>query len=111
MRRSATPSRAIPRRDMTRDEITLALALSPLRVRYVPNSGEKRFAWTLADSAEHGTPPTITVRQAEHLVSLAIRMRRQLPADVLALAERMARRPMRRPGAVTQPSDSREVRA
>lgn len=83
-------SQAIPRRDMTADEITLALALSPTCVRFVTGSGDKRFAWSVADQAEHGTPPQITERQAAYLVRLCLRMRRQLAPDVLAIAERLA---------------------
>lgn len=88
------PTRAQPRRDMTADERSLALALSPARVRYSPASSEKRFAWSMADQAEHGTPPQITERQAQYLITLAIRMRRQIAADVLATAERLAKRPI-----------------
>lgn len=91
-------SRAQPRRDMTTDEKTMALALSPMKVRYVAGSSDKRFAWMMADQAEHAALPAITTRQAEYLVTLCIRMRRQLPADVLAIAERLAQRPRRRPG-------------
>jgi hypothetical protein len=80
---------------MTTDERSLALSLSPLRVSYPAGSTEKRFAWSMADQAEHGAPPQITDRQAQYLITLGIRMRRQLPADVLATAERLARRPMR----------------
>ena len=92
------PSRAQPRRDMTTDEKAMALALSPMKVRYVAGSPDKRFAWTMADDAEHAALPQITTRQAEYLITLCIRMRRQIPADVLAIAERLAQRPRRRPG-------------
>jgi len=118
-------TRALPRRDMTGDERTMALALSPLCVRYVPGSTENRLARKLSGSAEHDPAAQITTRQAEYLVTLAIRMRRQLPAHVLAIAERLAQRPWRRPGvsvslaaaempsavrrAVPHPSDSHEA--
>lgn len=89
-----SPSRAQPRRDMTTDERSLALALSPARVTYPPGSSQKRFAWSMADQAEHGTPPQITERQAQYLITLGIRMRRQIAPDVLATAERLAKRPI-----------------
>lgn len=92
------PSRAQPRRDMTTDEKTMALALSPMRVTYMPGSSPKRFAWKMSDEAEHAVLPQITSNQAEYLITLCIRMRRQIPADVLAIAERLAQRPQRRPG-------------
>lgn len=87
-----TKSRALPRRSMTTDEITMARAVSPATVRYVPASPDKRFAWSIADQAEHGTPPSITDRQAQDLISLVIRMRRQMAPDVLAIADRLAKR-------------------
>lgn len=95
-----TKSRALPRRSMTTDEITMARAVSPVSVRYVPSSADKRFAWSIADQAEHGTPPSITDRQAQYLIALVIRMRRQIAPDVLAIAERLAKQnPFARPSA------------
>ena len=91
------PSRAQPRRDMTTDERTMALALSPLKVQHESRSS-KRFCWTMADEAEHAALPQITHNQSEYLITLCIRMRRQIPADVLAIAERLAQRPRRRTG-------------
>lgn len=83
----------IPRRPMTADEASLARAVCPSRVRYVPGSGDKRFASSMASQAAQPAP-LITDRQAEYLITLAIRMRRQLPTDVLAIAERRVGRPL-----------------
>lgn len=84
---------SIPRRPMTPDEITMARALAPARVRYVPGSADKSFARTLSFHVDQ-PDPLITARQGEYLVTLCIRMRRQLPADVLAIAERLSGRPL-----------------
>lgn len=83
----------IQRRAMTPDEITIARALCPSRVKFIPASTEKRFAFSLAAEAEMSTP-MITPRQAEYLLTLCIRMRRQVPADVLSIAERLSGRPL-----------------
>lgn len=84
---------AIPRRPMTPDEITLARALAPWRVRYVPGSADKRFAGSIALEADQPAP-LVTGKQGEYLLTLCIRMRRQLPADVLSIAERLSGQPL-----------------
>lgn len=83
----------IPRRPMTPDEITIARALCPSRVTYLPGTSDKRFARTITCEADQPAP-MITARQAEYLLTLCIRMRRQLPADVLSIAERLSGRPL-----------------
>lgn len=83
----------IPRRPMTPDEITMARAIDPMRVRFVPGSPDKSFARTVSFQADQ-PDPMITARQGEYLLTLCIRMRRQLPADVLAIAERLSGRPL-----------------
>jgi hypothetical protein len=59
------------------------------RVTFVPGTGTKRFARNMAALAAQGSDPEITAAQAEYLRTAVIRFRRQIPADVVALAERM----------------------
>lgn len=77
--------RPIPQlRPMTEDERRMAEVLG--RCRILPGSPEKRFAGAMATlAAQH--EPLITVRQAEWLRVLVHRYRRQIPADVVALAQ------------------------
>jgi hypothetical protein len=72
-------------RPMTPDEISMARAVSPTRVTYVPATGTKRFAHCIAMEAEE-PQPQITERQAQYLRDLVLRFRRQLPAEIVALA-------------------------
>jgi hypothetical protein len=64
---------------MTPYELTIAKALSPARVSYLPGSPDKRFARTICGATE------ITESQALYLRRMAHRYRRQLPSDVRAL--------------------------
>lgn len=66
-------------RAMTPYELTLAKALSPERVSYLPGSAAKRFARMIADATE------ISDGQAHYLRRMAHAYRRQLPADVRSL--------------------------
>lgn len=72
---------------MTEDQKTLASAL--VAVTFVPGIGTKRFARDMAALAAQPLPPAITPAQSEYLRTAVIRFRRQIPADVVALAERM----------------------
>lgn len=73
---------AIPRRPMTADELAMARAVSPNRVTYLPGSPDKRFAWTICSATE------ITEAQASYLHRLVYRYRRQIPNQVVVLADR-----------------------
>lgn len=88
------PSRALPRRPITTDELTLARALWSPTVRYPAGSADQRWVrntcGTLAMGAAGQT--MITDLTGRRLIGMALRMRRQLPSDVLTLAERMAKR-------------------
>ncbi|RZI79839.1 MAG: hypothetical protein EOP38_24275 [Rubrivivax sp.] len=74
---------------MTLEEQTLALALSPSRVKYCPGSNQKRFALDMALRASQLEPLPITVKQRGYLVALALRYQRQVPEAVVDLATRM----------------------
>lgn len=75
---------------MTEPERELALALAPGRVTYFPGSSAKRFAGDMAALASNpGATARLTARQHRYLVDLAVMYRRQLPAGVVELAQRM----------------------
>lgn len=72
---------------MTEDQKTLARALAT--VTFVPGIATKRFAREMAARASTPDANPITPAQAEYLRTAVIRFRRNIPADVVALAERM----------------------
>lgn len=83
------PVPAIPKhrpewRDMTDDEVKVAAALSPSRVTYPVASPLKRLAQSLSHQAIHSRQ--ITENQAAAMWNLAYRFRRQLPAEIIAMA-------------------------
>lgn len=71
------------RRPMTADEITMATALGFSRV--LPGTPDKAFVGVMAACARDPAP-AITERQALYLRICIHRYRRQLQADVVALA-------------------------
>lgn len=76
-----------PRPTMAEDERTIARALRG--VTFCPGIATKRFARNMADAAERADAPALTTKQRAALISVAIRFRRQVPADVVALARAM----------------------
>jgi hypothetical protein len=68
---------------MSDDERRMARALAACT--FVPGIGTKRFARQMAHMAE-STEAQITDPQAEYLRSAVRRFRRQIPAEVVALA-------------------------
>lgn len=71
-------------RPMVVDEQAMALALA--QVTMIPGIPSKGFARAMA-AAARAEAPAITERQADTLRSLVYRYRRQIPADVVALAQ------------------------
>lgn len=65
---------------MTEREKEIASALG--RAMFVPGSSHKRFARNMAFHAEHMPEKPLTQKQSEHLVRLAWRYRRQIPAHL-----------------------------
>jgi hypothetical protein len=72
-----------PTRPMTDDEVRMARALGACR--FAPATFDKRFARDIAARAEK-PEPTITEAGAACLRAKVHRYRRQIPADVVALA-------------------------
>lgn len=70
---------------MTENEKTLARALE--RCTFFPGIGTKRFARDMAFAAAQPEPPTLTPAQRRYLLTAAVRYRRQIPADIVKLAE------------------------
>lgn len=73
---------------MTHDEITVARAIAPSRVTYAPGIGTKRFARDMQFLADHSPERELTPKQHKYLVDVAVRFRRQIPREVVALARR-----------------------
>jgi hypothetical protein len=72
---------------MTSDESKLALAL--VRATFLPGSYDKRFAAAMAAHASLDSEQAITAKQRLCLMQMAIRYRRQLPKEIVALANQM----------------------
>jgi hypothetical protein len=75
--------RVVVYRPMTEDERTMALALGPMRVTYLPATLSERFGRDISSAAE--TTGEITERQAACLRRQVWTYRRQLPEAVRAL--------------------------
>lgn len=71
---------------MTENEKTLARALAACC--FMPGIGTKRFAKDMAASAVLPDAPALTPAQRRYLLTAIVRYRRQISADVVALAER-----------------------
>ena len=69
---------------MTEDEKTMACALNACC--FCPGIGTKRFARSMAYLADMQDDQPITARQSKYLRDAVIRFRRQIPADVVAIA-------------------------
>jgi hypothetical protein len=73
---------------MTTDEIILATALFEY-VTFQPGSYDKRFARNMSGHASETPDDPITERQHVLLLQQCVRYRRQLPADIVRLAQRL----------------------
>ncbi len=73
---------------MTDEERAIARALHPSRVSYVPGTTTKRFARDIADTANK-RDAAITTAQRQYLLTLCVRMRRQVPPEVVELAREL----------------------
>lgn len=71
---------------MTEDQKTMALHLGVCT--FVPGSYDKRFAKNMWFLATENADQAITDRQHSCLCRLTYRYRRQIPKDVVAIAER-----------------------
>lgn len=69
---------------MTQTEKEIALALG--NCTFLPGSWDKRFARDLAFAAKNSPDVAFTERQAAHLLRLAHKYRRQLPAEIVLRA-------------------------
>lgn len=69
---------------MTPAQISMATALA--RVTFTPASNTKRFARDMADLATQKPDHPLTQRQAQYLAEAVVRYRRQIAADIVALA-------------------------
>lgn len=72
---------------MTPDEIKICTSLGS--VTFIPGIGAKRLAKNMADMAARNPGYELTERQRAAVLDIAIKFRRQLPADVVALARRL----------------------
>lgn len=70
---------------MTENEKTLARALE--RCTFFPGIGTKRFARDMALAAAQPEPGPLTPAQRRYLLTAVVRYRRQIPADIVKLAE------------------------
>lgn len=77
------PNRSTPRRPMTPDEVRMARALGGCR--FVPATFDKKFGQGIGAAAS-SADPQITEREAVLLRVKVHTYRRQIPADVVALA-------------------------
>lgn len=73
---------------MTDNERLFARAIAPGMVTYPPATGTKRFARDMARLAELSPAAVLTARQGLYLRRVVVRFRRQIPADIVALAQR-----------------------
>ena len=80
---------------MTEDQKTLARGL--VGAWFPPGINTKRFAREMAFNARQPDPKPLTPNQAEYLRTAVIRFRRSIPAEVVALAERMGQAPKEPP--------------
>lgn len=71
---------------MTDSERLIARAIG--NVTFCPGIGTKRFARDMAWMAEHNPLNPLTPKQAKYLCEVAIKFRRQVPADIVEVARR-----------------------
>lgn len=70
---------------MTDTEKKLAIAL--VGCTFLPGSPPKRFACQMADHAKSSEPKPLTEKQAAWLRTLVRQYRRQLPSEIVLLAQ------------------------
>ncbi len=73
---------------MTDADRLFARAVSPARVVYAPGTGTKRFARDMAWIEANSPGVVLTRKQAAYLRRVVVRFRRQIPADIVAMAQR-----------------------
>lgn len=69
---------------MTHSQQMLARAID--QVTYCPGIGTKRFARDMAELARNKPDQELTTKQVKYMAEVAIKFRRQIPADIVALA-------------------------
>lgn len=74
---------------MTDTERLIARAIRPGLVTYCPGIGTKRFAYEMAEMAEHNPLHPLTPKQARYLCQVAVKFRRQVAPDVVEAARRI----------------------
>lgn len=70
---------------MTPEQISMARALA--LCSFVPGIGTKRFARDMASKANTFPESGLTEKQAKYLAEAVVRYRRQIPAEVVKLAQ------------------------
>ena len=70
---------------MTENEKTIARALAGCS--FTPGNSTKRFAQDMARAATQEQPFDLAQAQRRYLLTATVRYRRQIPAEVVALAE------------------------
>lgn len=70
---------------MTENEKTIARALAACS--FTPGNATKRFAKDMAACATQEQPYELTQAQRRYLLTATVRYRRQIPIEVVALAE------------------------
>lgn len=74
---------------MTDAERMIARAIAPGMVTYPPGIGTKRFARDMAELKHFNPGQPLTPKQARYLAQVAVRYRRQVAPDVVAVARRL----------------------
>ena len=70
---------------MTGNEKTIARALAACT--FTPGNATKRFAQDMARAATQEQPFDLTPAQRRYLLTATVRYRRQIPAEVVAMAQ------------------------
>lgn len=73
---------------MTESERLIARAIRPGLVTYHPGTRTKGFARDMAYMADNRPLEPLTPKQAAYLCQVAIKFRRQVPADIVEVARR-----------------------
>lgn len=73
---------------MTDSERMFARAIAPGMVTYPPAIPTKRFARDMAELERYQPARELTQKQALYLRQVVVRYRRQIPRDIVAVAQR-----------------------
>lgn len=71
---------------MTENQITLATHLA--RCTFVPATGTKRFAQSMADCVKNAPEYELTPKQHQYLCQAVIKFRRQIPEAIVQIARK-----------------------